>query len=85
MTNKERLRRYFEILENKIFLRLFIDLEHDHYKFTLMSFGLTNAQTTFMDMINHICKLYLDKFVIVCIDDVLIYSKTSYDHAKHLH
>ncbi|KAJ0879974.1 putative nucleotidyltransferase, Ribonuclease H [Helianthus annuus] len=50
-----------------------------------MPFGLTNAPAAFMDMINRICKPYLDKFIIVFIDDILIYSKSKEEHAAHLH
>ena len=49
-----------------------------------MSFGLTSAPATFMDLMNRVFKEYLDKFVIVFIDDILIYSKTEADHAEHL-
>nr|GFC33414.1 retrotransposon protein, putative, Ty3-gypsy subclass [Tanacetum cinerariifolium] len=49
-----------------------------------MPFGLTNAPTVFMDLMNRVCKPYLDKFVIVFIDNILIYSKDEKEHEEHL-
>nr|GEX52009.1 putative reverse transcriptase domain-containing protein [Tanacetum cinerariifolium] len=57
---------------------------YSHYEFQVMLFGLTNASTVFMDLMNRFCKLYLDKFVIVFIDDILIYSKSKEEHSEHL-
>jgi hypothetical protein len=55
------------------------------YEFTVMSFGLTNAPTYFMYLMNSIFMEELDVFVVIFIDDILIYSKTRDDHAHHIH
>ena len=49
-----------------------------------MSFGLTNAPAVFIDYMNRIFQSYLDKFVVVFMDDILVYSKTEQEHAEHL-
>ncbi|GJY84688.1 putative reverse transcriptase domain-containing protein [Tanacetum coccineum] len=57
---------------------------YGHYEFQVMPFGLTNAPTVFMDLMNRVCKPYLDRFVILFIDDILIYSKSIKEHEGYL-
>ncbi|KAJ0623131.1 putative nucleotidyltransferase, Ribonuclease H [Helianthus annuus] len=57
---------------------------YGHYKFLVIPFGLNNAPAVFMDPMNRVCIPYLDKFMIVFIDDILIYLLTIKDHEQHL-
>ncbi|GJT57291.1 putative reverse transcriptase domain-containing protein [Tanacetum coccineum] len=57
---------------------------YGHFEFIVMPFGLTNALVVFIDLMNRVCRPYLDKFMIVFIDDILIYSKTQEEHVEHL-
>jgi hypothetical protein len=54
------------------------------FEYTVMSFGLTNALAYFMNLMNKVFMKFLDKFVVVFMDDILVYSKTEEEHAEHL-
>nr|GEX38709.1 putative reverse transcriptase domain-containing protein [Tanacetum cinerariifolium] len=57
---------------------------YGHYEFQVIPYGLTNVPAVFMNLVNRVCEPYLDKFVIVFIDDILIYSRNKEEHANHL-
>ncbi|KAG8503335.1 hypothetical protein CXB51_001291 [Gossypium anomalum] len=59
-------------------------MRYDHYEFLVVPFGLKNVPVVFMDLMNRIFRPYLDKFVVVFIDNILIYSKGETEHAEHL-
>ncbi|GKA65158.1 putative reverse transcriptase domain-containing protein [Tanacetum coccineum] len=73
----------FKGLERRYSLDCF-RTRYGHYEFRVMPFGLTNAPAVFMDLMNRVCRPYLDKFVIVFIEDILIYSHNEKEHEDHL-
>ena len=58
--------------------------QYEHFGFTVMPFGLTNAPTAFMDLMHRIFQPYLDWFVVIFVDNILIYSKSDEEHDDHL-
>ena len=57
---------------------------YGHFEFMVMPFGVTNVPTFLMDLMHHIFSQFLDKFVVIFIDDILIYSKNKQEHEEHL-
>ena len=55
-----------------------------HFEFTVMPFGLTNAPAAFMDLMHRVFQLYLDQFVVVFVNEILIYSQSEWEHEYHL-
>ena len=64
--------------------KMTLRMRYIHYEFVVIPFGLTNAPTNFMCMMNNIFSKYLDKFVLVFIDNILVYSKSREEHEEHL-
>lgn len=58
--------------------------QYNHYEYSVMPFGVSNSPNVFMEYMNRTFHPYLDKFVVVFIDNILIYSKSQEDHAEHL-
>ena len=64
-------------------LKIALRMRYGHFEFIVMPFGLTNALITFMDLMHRVFQLYLDQFVVVFVDDNLVYSKSEEEHKDH--
>jgi hypothetical protein len=79
-----RLGYHLVIIKEKDIIKTSFITWYGNYEFTVVTFGLSNAPIVFMCLMNGIFKEYVDKFVIVFLDDIIIYSKSEEEHAQHL-
>ena len=77
--------RYHQVhIKEKDIYKTYFWTKYQHYEFVVVPFGFTNDPTTFIFLMNRVLRPYLDKFVIIFINDILIYSKNEEEHAEHL-
>ena len=83
-SNIDFLLRYYQLRVKDVdVLKTAFRTRYGHFEFLVMPFGLTNAPTAFMDLMNRVFQPYLDQFVVVFIDDILVYSKDAHEHEQH--
>jgi hypothetical protein len=76
---------YYQLrIKEQDVLKTAFKTHYEHYAFLVMPFGLTNAPVIFMDLMNRVFRPYLDKYVVVFIDDILVYSSFYLEHEQHL-
>ena len=71
-------------IKRKNVFKMAFNTRYGYYEWLVMPFGLTNAPAVFMDLMQRVFQLYLDKFVVIFIDDILVYSKSEKEHEEHL-
>lgn len=77
--------RYYQLrIKEEDILKSAFWIRYEYYEFVIKPYSLTKALTTFMDLINRVFKDYLDKFVIMFINDILVYSKNEKEYKQHL-
>ena len=77
--------RYYQLQVKDVdVLKTAFRTQHGHYKFLVIQFGLTNAPTAFMDLMNRVFQPYLDHFLVVFINDILVYSKDAQEYERYL-
>ena len=86
MFSKINLRSgYYQLrIKSDDVLKVAFRIRYNHFEYLVMPFGQTNAPTTFMDLMNRVFRPYLDQFVIMFIDDIVIYSSNENEHEEHL-
>ena len=72
------------LIKDSDILKTTFGMRYEYYEFLVMPFGLTNVPTIFMNLMNRIFRPYLDQFVVVFIDDILIYSRDESEYVEHL-
>ncbi|KAG8483064.1 hypothetical protein CXB51_021936 [Gossypium anomalum] len=82
--NKYPMPRINDLFDQLKGASVFCKIDLSHYEFLVMPFGLTNAPAAFMDLMNRVFQPYLDQFVVISVDDILVYSQTKEKHDEHM-